>query len=162
MKKIFALILALCLLCSAVALAETTLDSSNKTGTTELTLTIGETFTLNIPTTLTIALSDTPTNLPLIVSDYKLASDHQLAITASTKGNGNIYLNGDNTDHAPNHSIQLMLVHPENSSWPGTSNPIHFTANGTKNIGLQLSDWSNAEPGTYTDTATITASIVDR
>lgn len=159
MKKIFALVLSLCLLCGAVAMAETTIDSSNKTGTTELTLTIGETFTLTIPSELTISLSTVPTKLPITVSDYFLASDHQLSVSVATKGNGNIYLNGDNTSSS---RIQLMLYKEGTTTWPGTSNPLVFTGNGTLNVDIVPSNWANAEPGTYTDTATITATITDR
>ena len=161
MKKIFALILALCLLCSAVALAEnSTITADKGTGTTKLTLTIDETFTLTIPAELTITPSNDATPLEVKVSDYKLASTNQLAVSAKTGGNGNIYLGGTWYSGCP--SIQLMLVADGIDAWPTTDNPLVFTANGTKNINLQLTGWENAEPGVYTDTLTITASIVKK
>lgn len=160
MKKILAIIMTACLLCGAVALAESTITTDNGTGTTKLTLTIAETFTITIPSELTINLSDTPTPLAVTVSDYKLASTNQLAISAKTGGNGNIYLGGSWYSGCP--YIRLALVADGIDTWPTSNTPLVFTANGTKNINLQLSDWTNAEPGVYTDTLTLTASIVAR
>lgn len=162
MKKFVSLILALCCLCGSVALAETTTITPETTsGTTLLSLTVGETFTLSIPSTLPIALSDTATNLPVTVSNYRLASNHQLAVGVNTVGNGNIYLNGDTNSGK---YIGLQLINPETNKWPSinSGNPLVFTGNAVKNIQLQLSNWENAEPGVYTDTATISVSIVDK
>ena len=161
MKKITAIFLTLCLLCGMAALAETyTITTDKGTGTTKLTLTIDESFTITIPAELTITLSDDPTPLEVTVSDYNLASTNQLAVSARTGGNGNIYLGGTWYSGCP--SIQLMLVADDIDAWPTTDNPLVFTANGMKNINLQLKDWEDAEPGVYTDTLTITASIVAR
>lgn len=161
MKKFVSLILALSCLCGSAALAETTTITPETTsGTTQLTLTVGETFTLSIPSSLTITLSDTPTPLAVEVSNYRLASNHQLAVSARTGGNGNIYLGGSWYSGCP--YIGLMLVAEGTNAWPTQDNPLVFTANGTKNINLKLSNWENAEPGEYTDTATISVSIVNK
>ena len=155
MKKLLAFVLALCLLCGAVAFADNTITTDNGTGTTELKLTIGETFTLTIPTTLNVALSDEPTNLPLTISDYNLATNHQLSVKVSAALNG--WLKNENGE-----TIGVQLLHPDNDTWAGSANPIYFTENGTENIRVKVSGYADAKPGTYTDTVTIMATIVDK
>lgn len=56
MKKLFSLILALCLLCSGAALADNTITANNGTSTTTVTYTIqqNESFTVTIPASVTL------------------------------------------------------------------------------------------------------------
>lgn len=61
MKKLFSLILALCLLCSGAALADNTITANNGTSSTTVTYTIqqNEAFTVTIPASVTLAAGET-------------------------------------------------------------------------------------------------------
>lgn len=156
MKKIFALILALCMLCGATAYAAT-LTPSNTEGETILTTTINETYTLTIPATLNIAFEATETNLPLTVSNYRLKADHMIRLGQSWDGKLE-YNDGTNT-----YSLTYTLMH-NGAQLSSNSNPVTFTGNGTVNLTVAITEaaWNSAAAGEYTDTVTFNSAIDNR
>lgn len=152
MKKIIALILALCLLCGAVAFAtEINQDSTSQSAETILTTTIEESYTLTIPATLNIAYGATETDMPLTVSNYRLKSTNQLKLRQSWDGA---------LENESGNTISYSLKYG-NADVSSNTNPVTFDANGTKNLVVTIaqSAWNSAAPGTYTDTVTFTVSI---
>lgn len=159
MKKFLAIILSLCLLCGATAFATTTtLDQTTNTGKTEVKVTIGETYTLVIPTELNIVTGTEETLLPVKVTNYSLASTNQLQVVPVAKLNGWLCTTPEYSDPA----IWCDLWHPTTDAWAGGSNPLIFTKAETQNLRVRISatEWAKAQPGTYSDTYTFTASIV--
>ena len=158
MKKIVSMILALCLLCGMNALAETTLDQTNTSGQTKVQVVIGETYTLKIPAQLNIVTNTEETPLPVQVTEYSLASGNQLKVVPVAAKNGWLCT----TDTYSEPAIWCDLWHPTTDAWAGNQNPLYFTSATTQNLRVRISadEWAKAEPGTYTDTVTFTASIV--
>lgn len=72
MKKLFALVLAMCLLCGATALADEYGPETSAAPKTVLTVTLEESYTVVIPATLNIPLNATSTNLPIEVTALRL------------------------------------------------------------------------------------------
>ena len=158
MKKIFALALALCLLCGATAFATTTtLTPSSSSGDTILTTTIAETYTLTIPATLNIAFEATETDLPLTVSDYRLKSSHMIRLSQSWDGKL------EYNDGTTSYSLSYALKH-NGTNVSSDSNPVTFTSNGTVNLTVAITEaaWNSAAAGEYTDTVTFTSAIVNK
>lgn len=71
MKKLFALVLALCLLCDATALAGTYSNPTNDAQTL-LTTTLNESFTVVIPSTVNIPFNRTSTEMTINVTALRL------------------------------------------------------------------------------------------
>lgn len=128
MKKIFASILTLCLLCGTTALA-TEYDSASNTPETVLTTTLDESYTVVIPSTLNIAFNATSTNLPVQVTFLRLLPTGRAL---------QVQVNQTN----------LKLVNEKNSSskisyniggGEGTLAHTHyFTETGTKNYNVTI------------------------
>lgn len=154
MKKIFASILTLCLLCGTTALA-TEYGSASNNPETVLTTTLNESYTVVIPSTLNIAFNATSTNLPVQVTSLRLLpTGRALQVQVN--------------------QTSLKLVNEKNSSakisyniggGEGTSARTHyFTATGTKNFNVTIakSEWDKAAAGTYKESITFTVGIIDK
>ena len=149
MKKIFALVLVLCLLCGMTALAA-------ETKTTELKAEIAESYEIEIPANLDITFGATSTNLPVKVTALRTLSKgvnvanstRALCVTASNYSD----LKNQNGD-----TIRYFFG-PN-----GTDTNLYFTAKGTQNFPINIteSSWNAAPAGTYTDTITFNIRILD-
>lgn len=160
MKKVFAFVLALCLLCGATALADEYGPNTSAVPKTVLTATLEESYTVVIPTTLNIPLNATSTNLPIEVTAL-----HLLPV-------GTI----DNTVRALQVRVNqpsFMLINDKDSSSylsydiGGGTGPLnriqYFTAKGTKNfvVTTEAKDWDALPAGTYTDSLTFDVYITN-
>ena len=152
MKRVLALILALCLICGATAFAAT-LTPGNTSGDTILTTTINETYTLTIPSTLNIAFNATETPLELTVSNYRLKAENMIRLSQSWDG----------TLNSGSNSLSYSLKY-NGADVSSNSNPVTFTGNGTVELIVTIaqSAWNAAAAGEYTDTVTFTSAIVSK
>ena len=141
MKKIFAFVLALCLLCGAFALAETK--------TTILTTEIDESYTVVIPATVNIDFEATSTNLPVQVTALRTLSKGTAANTVRKLA---VEITTDN---------KLTNGNGDNLAYTVDKDAVYFTAAGTQNfvIGIPQANWNVAPAGTYTDTVTFAVAI---
>lgn len=160
MKKFFALVLALCLLCAGTALA-TEYGPASSNPQTVLTTTLDETYTVIIPATLSIPFNSTSTNLPIKVTALRLLPTGTAENTVRA-----LYVKVNQ----PN----LELVNTADSSSKISYNIVggegtpartyYFTATGTKNFNVTISqsEWNNAAAGTYEETITFTVGIINK
>lgn len=146
MKRILILALALCLLLSVTAHA-TKLTPSNTSGTTMLSVTVAEEYTLVIPSALPIRYGAQATTLWLEVTGYRLATGNVLSVACLSDGI---------LAEASGAELPYRLVY---NGLPATS--LTFDGIGRKGltVAIDKSDWDAAAAGTYTDTVTFTASI---
>lgn len=142
MKKIFPLILALCLLCCATALAETK--------TTILQTEVAESYEIVIPATVTIPFEATSTNLPVEVTALHTYSTGTIAnsvralhVKAASAGNKLENQNGD--------TISYTI-----SGGESQANMLYFTEVAEKayTISITKAAWDAAPAGSYTDNVT--------
>lgn len=153
MKKFLAVLLALCIFCSAAAFAA----SQNQQATTKLTTTITneitETYTLVIPPTLNIVYGATETKLPITVANCKLKDGNQIKL--SQNWDGSLKNGGKTLPYTLNYNGKKV-----NDS----TNAVTFKKDGTVNMVVAISNaaWKNAEDGTYTGEITFSASIVSK
>lgn len=160
MKKIIAFTLALGLLCSTTALADTYTNGSNDPSTV-LSTTLDETYTLVIPSTLNIPFNSISTNLPIEVTALRLLP---VGTVENTVRALHVKVNQPNlklVNEADNSSkIDYNLGGGE-----GTPARTHyFTGTETKNFNVTISqsEWDNAAAGTYTETITFTTGIINK
>ena len=141
MKKILAVILALCLLCGAVVLAETK--------STILTTEIDESYTIVIPATVDIDFEATSTNLPVQVTALRTYSEGTVANTVRKLA---VEMTTDN---------KLTNANGDNLAYTIDKDAVYFTATGAQNfvIGITQANWNAAPAGTYTDTVTFAIAI---
>lgn len=153
MKKFFALILALCLLCGTTALA----DNSNRQ--TELKVNIEESYTVVIPATLEIPFNSTSTNLPIEVTALRLLPT---GTTENTVRAVWVHLEQPSFELVDKSTSSKLSYNIDGGE--GTLKRDHyFTEVGTKsyNVSISKSVWDNAAAGTYTDTVTFTVNITN-
>ncbi len=168
MKRFLAMLLALCLLGGADALADTTLTSDGSAGETEVTYTITEnkSFTVTIPATLSI---DSETNegsmeLEIHAAGFN-APDYVIAVflTSSTgyvPSEQAFYLtNGTNTIpyELQRDDLTLRMTEPI-LTWTSGRETDSRAAATVKAIATPGAD---LPAGTYTDTLTFTAMLID-
>ena len=162
MKKVFSLLLALCLLVSTSALAaDNTLTTANQSGTTEVTYVVAAgSYTVTIPATvaldsagtgsMTIALDATNYNVKemLITVTLKIAKNYSSGFYLSDGTNKIAYtLRNGTTDIVPDSSTTPII------KWN--------TANTTKTASTTLNIAANntgALAGSYSDTLTFSVS----
>lgn len=149
MKKIFALILALCLLCGMTALA----DDSNRQ--TELKATVEESYTIVILTTLDIAFNAASTELPVQVKEIHMGT----SIIDSSSYVRKLQVKIDKT------SGNLVNKNDATKTIAYTISPAQaqFAEAGTQNFAVNIADaaWKVAAAGNYSDIVTFTTSIVE-
>ena len=143
MKKVLALILSLCLLCGAAALAETK--------TTILTAEIDESYTIVIPPTVDIGFEATSTSLPVKVTTLRTYSKGTAANTVRKLA---VQMATDK---------KLTNASGDNLAYTVDKEAVYFTAADTQNfvIGITKAAWDAAPAGTYTDTVTFAIAIGD-
>ena len=145
MKKIFAALLALTLLCGTSALA------AAEEKTTVVTAVVGEAYTLTLPPTLNLVYGTESTDLTVTVSALRLASGHVLRVTPKT-ASGSL-------SSAAGGSLVYTLTN--GAAAFSAANPLEFTTETSAAIKLNItkSAWNAAAAGTYTDTLTFTVGI---
>ena len=147
MKKLLCVLLTLSLILCAAALAEDTYDEDDSTASTTLTTTIkgpdAPSYTLIIPSTLTITPNATSTTLTVQLTEANNAN----SIRVETAANGSMTNGSGGT-------IEFTV----------TSNELTFSsfanlpATKMMAIGITAEQWQQAAAGTYTGTMSFTIS----
>lgn len=165
MKKVFGVLLSLCLLCCAFALADGGTISGDadgeKTANTVVTTTVEESYTITIPPEVLIPFESTGiTTQSVAVTAYNLLSTHKLSMSYSS-ANGLKMMNGTN-------SIPYIMLGIKPDTEYDTTGKAGWNlavkvseTNGDSTAKIQ-EIWNNAKAGTYSDTLTFTVKIVDR
>lgn len=147
MKKLLCVLLTLSLILCAAALAEDTYDESDSTASTTLTTTIkgpdAPSYTLIIPSTLTITPNATSTTLTVQLTEANNAN----SIRVETAANGSMTNGSGGT-------IEFTVTSNELSF--GNFNALPATK--TMSIGITAEQWQQAAAGTYTGTMSFTIS----
>lgn len=147
MKKLLCMLLTLSLIFCAVALAEGTYDEDNPTASTRLTTTIkgpdAPSYTLIIPSTLTITPNAASTTLTVQLTEANNAD----SIKVETAANGSMTNGSGGT-------IEFTVTSNELSF--GNFNALPATK--TMSIGITAEQWQQAAPGDYTGTMSFTIS----
>ena len=147
MKKLLCVLLTLSLILCAAALAEDTYDEDDSTASTTLTTTIkgpdAPSYTLIIPSTLTITPNATSTTLTVQLMEQKNTSE----ISITTANSGSMTNGSDGTIDFTVTSNELSFSNF--SSLPSTK---------TMYINITSEEWQQAAAGTYTGTMSFTIS----
>ena len=147
MKKLLCALLTLSLIFCAAALAEDTYDEDDSTASTTLTTTIkgpdAPSYTLIIPSTLTITPNATSTTLTVQLTEANNAN----SIRVETAANGSMTNGSGGTIEFTVTSNELSFSNF--SSLPSTK---------TMYINITSEEWQQAAAGTYTGTMSFTIS----
>ena len=147
MKKLLCVLLTLSLILCAAALAEGTYDESDSTASTTLTTTIkgpdAPSYTLIIPSTLTITPNATSTTLTVQLTEANNAN----SIRVETAANGSMTNGSGGTIDFTVTSNELTF-----------SNFSSLPSAKTMVIGITAEQWQQAAAGTYTGTMSFTIS----
>lgn len=173
MKKILVLILALCLLCSGMAFADTTIkqDSTDKTGKTTVSYSVAtnESYTVTIPGSVTLTATTDEDSSELTGSMSLSLKANDFNVSGKTI---NVRLTGTDNDFNLVNGGQKISYSLTRS---GSSDAITKNAtvlNWALSSGLQFNAWEtsatytisadipeHALAGAYTDTLTFTVSV---
>ena len=150
MKKIIALVLSLCLLCGAVALAETK--------TTILQTEVAESYEIVIPPTVNIPFNATSTNLSVEVTALRTYSTGTIADTVRK-----LYVKVANNDGTLDNENGDKIRYSIGGSETTTGKYLYFTKPETKNFTVDITEaaWNAAPAGSYTNTITFTVAIAN-
>ena len=147
MKKLLCVLLTLSLILCAAALAEDTYDEDDSTASTTLTTTIkgpdAPSYTLIIPSTLTITPNATSTTLTVQLTEANNAD----SIRVETAANGSMTNGSGGTIDFTVTSNELTF-----------SNFANLPATKMMAIGITAEQWQQAAAGTYTGTMSFTIS----
>ena len=147
MKKLLCALLTLSLIFCAAALAEGTYDEDDSTASTTLTTTIkgpdAPSYTLIIPSTLTITPNATSTTLTVQLTEANNAN----SIRVETAANGSMTNGSGGTIKFTVTSNELTF-----------SNFANLPATKMMAIGITAEQWQQAAAGTYTGTMSFTIS----
>ena len=152
MKKLLslALVLAMMLTMSTTAFAaEIKQDTENKTGTTEVTHTVSDSYIVTIPDSMTVG-----TDATVSVSDVTLAEGYSLAVSVSSTqyDNGWKLKNGDDT------LGYTLKIDNEDVANNGIVLTAESGGTGTKTLVTAL-DGTAKYSGTYKDTLTFSVNV---
>lgn len=152
MKKLFALVLALCLLCGTTALA----DDSNRQ--TELKVNIEESYTIVIPATLDIPFNSTSTNLPIEVKALRTYSTGTVDNTVRK-----LYVNISEYIAELENENGNKITYSIGGSESTSGKYLYFTEAGTKNFTIDIPQekWDTAPAGSYTGILKFTVAIAN-
>lgn len=165
MKKILSLILTLCLLCSVIALAETSeLNQSTSSGETVLTYTVAESvdttsYVVTIPSGIRFGTDGTASGTITIGANPVLADGKGLQITMTSDYKLEKY--GDA-------SVTIPYAYVDGNDTTTTESPLTIctyaasllTAEKTVPLNFELTMFTT-DAGIYSDTITFTVSVVD-
>lgn len=153
MKKLFALVLALCLLCGTTALAGTYSNATDKAQTL-LTTTLSESFTVVIPSDMTIVFNRTETDMTVEVTALRLLPTGR-ALQVQVNKTSSQLVNDKN-----NSAKISYTIHEKN----GAADKLSFTETGKQyfQIDIAQAEWDKAPAGTYKDTLTFNVGIIDQ
>lgn len=143
MKKFFAIVLVICLLCGMTTFA----DDSNRN--TELKAVVDSGYTIIIPSSLTIGFEANSTNLTVQVTKLHLSSKYN-ALQVQV-GSMPPLTSGDNT----------LWYTIDNATFGATR---YFTTTGAQNFVIGITDerWNKAPAGTYTSTVSFNVQPVNK
>lgn len=141
MKKFFAMVLMLCLLCGATALA----DNSNRQ--TELKSTVDSGYTIVIPATLEIVYGAEASNLAVQVTELHLSSKYNA-----------LKVEVGSMNPLKNENEQLIWYTIDGKSFGATR---YFQTPETQNfvVGIAAADWNKAAAGSYSGTVSFNTSF---
>lgn len=153
MKKLFAVVLALCLVCGTTALAGT-YSNATTDAKTILTTTLDESFTVVIPSDMNIAFNKTSTDLTIEVTALRLMPAGR-ALQVQVNKTSSQLVNSESSSSKINYTI-----HEKN----GTADKLSFTQTGKQyfQIDIAQAEWDKAPAGTYTDTLTFNVGIINQ
>ena len=147
MEKMLCALLALGLLCCAIAFAEGTYDQDNTTVITTLTTTIAgpqaPTYTVIIPSTL--AISPNATSTPLMIELTEVQHASEVKITTATSGSMS---NGSG-------GIIDFTVSPNEIAF---TNFASLPSTKQVSVNITAAEWQQASAGDYTGSLTFTIS----
>ena len=152
MKKLFALILAVCLL----ATMSTTAFAANTTGgEADITTSIAPTYTVTIPADVNVAFNATETDFGAIeVAASQIHPDKCIKVAITTDGELNNAI--DNTKVIP-----YEIQDSEGNAFTSAT----YLTEGDKtelSIHITTNDWNAAYAGDYSDTVTFTVSYENK
>lgn len=176
MKKILAIILSLCLLCGAVALAETqiTQDSAEKKAETQVTYTIeaSKEYTVTIPSQATFTDGTSNNTILVNATNYDIDENKTVTFNVQLTGStnfseGKFYLANGTNKIAYNMYItggggQVMSVPATIVEAAFTNDTAANLRTASKNLQLTIGSTTDAVPGTYTDTLTFAVSVTEQ
>ncbi len=161
MKKLFAMILVLCMICGVAALASempadpptTEYDqgdiAAGNNPTTTIKVTIGEVYIVKIPTELSIGYGAPDTPLTISVTDIHLNAGRELIVTPANSGD---LTHIDDTSATIPYTVKA-----------GDSGSLAFTANGEQSVSINIEKtaWQAAKTGDYEGDLTFTVGVQD-
>ena len=150
MKKFFALLLALCLLCGAAALA----SGYDQTSNTQLTATIEESYLIVIPSTLQVPFQQTSTLLPVAVTNLHLHLSEQ------PESETVLYVEvipGQQLTAGENVLPYTLMGCETRDGMTG----LFFQQDESRNLTVEIAqaDWNAAPAGDYSDTVLFQVSV---
>ena len=164
MKKLLSLLVALSLLCTGTALAETQITENNGTGETMITYTVPEpvtSYTVTIPSSVSIPQGDSSATMQIsIAADSTLETDKTLSVTLENSGNAFKLLHTSGSDtitYTVSKDSQTLDVGDTVLSWTeGEDIP------GAATLTMALAESINGKAaGDYSDTLTFKVSVSD-
>lgn len=165
MKKLLAFVLTLCMLFVTVALADSngqtiTDASTDKTAMTTLSVTLSESYTVVIPSELTITPGTLDTYLPIEVTSLRLLPTGTIDNTVRAVW---VELDQPSFKLVNNKDSSSTIAYNIGGGSGVYGRVLKFTETGTKNYTVSISEtaWNSAAAGTYTDTVTFTVTITN-
>lgn len=165
MKKLLAILMTLCLLCSVCALAESkdqtiTDASKDNTATTTLSVTLSESYTVVIPSELTITPDTANTDLPIEVTSLRLLPTGTIDNSVRAVW---VELDQPSFKLVNNKDSNSTIAYNIGGGSGTYGRVLKFTETGTQNYTVSISEnaWNSAAAGTYTDTVTFTVTITN-
>ena len=159
MKKILAIIMTACLLCGAVALAETQITTNNGTATTKVSYTIetNESFAVTIPSSVNLTMTNDQFTGNLYVkldaSNFNVTGKTIVVRLTSAAFK---LVNGSNEIHYTIDNGAISTNSPV-LSWISVNTP--YVVDKTMTINANVS--AGLAAGTYADTLTFTAAVTE-
>ena len=152
MKKLFALILTVCLLAS---LSVTAFAANTIGGEADITTSIAPTYTVTIPADVNVAFNATETDFGAIEVTASQIHPNKCIKVALT------------TDNELNNAIDNTKVIPyaiKDSTGAAFTSAIYLTEGDKTELSIHITanDWNAAYAGEYSDTVTFTVSYVDK
>lgn len=164
MKKILAFVLTMCMLFATVALADSnnqtiTDASTDNTATTTLSVTLSESYTVVIPSELTITPGTVNTDLTVTVTSLRLAPDtattHRVLRVAVDTENSATALTSENTDATIPFVISLSNSNIKHLDFDNNQLTRNFI------IAINENDWKAAPATSYNATLKFIISLTD-
>lgn len=158
MKRVLVFVTIFAIL-SVVGLSVAALDEDTPTGSTNITAYVTPSYTVTIPTSVTIPYNSSEAQeMNITASEMTLESGKKLVVSAKGSGTGDAFVmaNGASTL-----AYELSM---SSTTWQAVAaggNVAEFSTNGTSVLYAKIPSWSGVIAGTYTGTITFTISVSD-